>query len=143
LAIVIFDLDGTLCDISHRRPLVEGKNKDWDEFYKQCVKDSPKHEVIKMFKLLQSDMHTMVIFSGRSDVVRKETYQWLRKNEIRPDILIMREDGDFTPDDKLKKKWLQIINKSDILCVFDDRDRIVKMWREEGLTCFQVADGNF
>ncbi len=51
-----------------------------------------------IFKLLQADMNTMVIFSGRSDIVRKETYQWLRKHDIRPDILIMREDGDFTPD---------------------------------------------
>ena len=143
MAIVIFDLDGTLCDISHRRSLVEGGNKDWEQFYKQCINDSPKIEVIKIFKLLQADMNTMVIFSGRSDIVRKETYQWLRKHDIRPDILIMREDGDFTPDDKLKNKWLKIINKSDILCVFDDRDRIVKMWREEGLTCFQVADGDF
>lgn len=143
MAIVIFDLDGTLCDITHRRPLVEGQEKNWGEFYRQCVNDIPKPPVIKIFHLLQSAGNTMVIFSGRSDVVRKETYQWLRKNDIKPDILIMREDGDFTPDDKLKQKWLKIINKSDILCVFDDRDRIVKMWRGEGLTCFQVADGNF
>lgn len=143
MGIVIFDLDGTLCDIKHRRVFVENGNKDWDSFYKHCVNDLPKPQIIKIFNLLQSDGNTMVIFSGRSDVVRKETYQWLRKHSIKPDILIMREDGDYTPDDELKRKWLNIINKSDIVCVFDDRNRVVNMWREEGLTCLQVANGDF
>jgi len=53
----------------------------------------------------------------------------------------------FMPDDKLKKKWLDDIfpgdKKDSILCVFDDRDKVVKMWRDNGLSCFQVADGNF
>ena len=26
---------------------------------------------------------------------------------------------------------------------FDDRDRVVAMWREEGVPCFQVAPGDF
>ena len=39
---VIFDLDGTLADIRHRRPLVENGNNNWDEFFKQCVNDIPK-----------------------------------------------------------------------------------------------------
>ena len=143
MGIVIFDLDGTLADIKHRRHFVEGDNNDWDSFYKECVNDSPKPQTIDMFNLLQSAGHTMVICSGRSDVVRKETYQWLRKNNIKPDILFMREDGDFTADDRLKKNWLKVMNKSDIYCVFDDRDRVVKMWRKEGLTCLQVDEGNF
>ena len=54
----------------------------------------------------------------------------------------------FMPDDKLKKVWLDEVfpgdsKKLDIECVFDDRDKVVKMWREEGLTCMQVAPGNF
>ena len=49
------------------------------------------------------------------------------------------------PDDELKKRWLDQLftNTEDILCVFDDRDKVVKMWRDSGLTCFQVAEGNF
>ena len=51
------------------------------------------------------------------------------------------------PDDKLKKGWLDDIfpgkDKDRILCVFDDRDKVVKMWRDSGLTCMQVAPGNF
>ena len=51
------------------------------------------------------------------------------------------------PDDKLKKEWLDELfpfpNALDIVCVFDDRDKVVKMWRDNGLTCMQVAPGNF
>jgi len=62
-----------------------------------------------------------------------------------PDILRMRKNGDYTPDDVLKKAWLDELfpDKGYILCVFDDRDKVVNMWRREGLTCFQVAPGNF
>ena len=49
------------------------------------------------------------------------------------------------PDDELKKRWLDQLftNTDDVHCVFDDRDKVVKMWRDNGLTCFQVAPGNF
>ena len=31
----------------------------------------------------------------------------------------------------------------DVFCVVDDRQKVVDMWRENGLTCFQVAPGDF
>lgn len=141
--IVIFDLDGTLANIEHRKHLIEREEPQWDDFYKACVNDSPNETVIKMFNLLRDNGNVMVIFSGRGDVVRKETYQWLRKHGVQPDVLLMRPEGDFTPDNELKRNWLKILNKKDVACVFDDRDKVVKMWRDEGLTCFQVAEGNF
>ena len=87
----------------------------------------------------------MVIFSGRDNISEKETIKWLRSHGVEPDMLRMREHDDFTPDDVLKKSWLDEVfpDKSQVLCVFDDRDKVVNMWRREGLTCFQVAPGNF
>ena len=65
-------------------------------------------------------------------------------------ILKMRPTGHpfkWMPDDKLKKHWLDLLfegeKKNDILCVFDDREKVVKMWRENGVDCFQVAEGKF
>ena len=53
--------------------------------------------------------------------------------------------GSFTPDDVLKKEWLdqETAAGHEVMCVFDDRDKVVKMWRENGISCFQVAEGNF
>ena len=48
------------------------------------------------------------------------------------------------PDEKLKLQWLNEMDwKDDVVAVFDDRDKVVNMWRENGLTCMQVAYGNF
>ena len=51
------------------------------------------------------------------------------------------------PDDELKQHWLDTLfpddKKNGILCVFDDRQKVVDMWRRNGVTCFQVDDGNF
>ena len=146
MSIVIFDLDGTLALIEHRRHFVEDGNKQWKEFFEACVDDRVNTPVAEIWQSLEDKGHEMWIFSGRSDAVEDETRKWLLDSYIWPDRLMMRKAGDHQPDDKLKQGWLDSLNeqeRADILCVFDDRDRIVKMWRDNGITCLQVAEGNF
>lgn len=152
----IFDLDGTLALIDHRRHFVEDKNnQDWDSFYKACVDDKPNQAIINIFNSLYlatdgygEDLADIKIFSGRSDIVRKETEDWLEtlteyteKCELK-----MRKHGDYTPDQILKKQWYEELPKSDkdrLQCVFDDRQKVVDMWRSLGITVCQVAEGKF
>lgn len=162
--IIIFDLDGTLALIDHRRHLVEKRmlqdvngfifadpnwKPDWDKFYDLCDEDSPNIPVIEVYNGFYTSPHTdwiIYIFSGRSETVRGKTTEWLNYNNvfIPEEHLLMRPDKDFTPDEELKKKWLQQIGGPDkVFCVFDDRDKVVAMWRSLGITCFQVAPGNF
>jgi len=141
--IVIFDLDGTLADIEHRRHLVSDGRHEWDKFYEECNNDTPVEAVVRMAQVLRHFFYRIVIFSGRSEVVRGKTEYWLHRNEVEYDELRMRPDKDYTPDDQLKEAWLSEINKEEILCVFDDRQKVVDMWRRNGIRCFQVADGNF
>jgi len=144
--IVIFDLDGTLALIDHRRHLVENRqasNDDWRTFFAACIDDEPNVPVITILQSLKYQGFEIIIFSGRSDEVRPQTENWLQKHNIPYDRLVMRKEGDHRPDEKLKRNWLKGMDKSKILCVFDDRDKVVRMWREEGLTCFQVAPGDF
>jgi len=142
--IVIFDLDGTLADIKHRRHYVENGNHNWDKFYETCVNDTPNMPIVEICRRLKGSGLEIAIFSGRSDVVKKETEDWLSNNHIEYDFLYMRPQGDYTSDHILKKKWLDEFEKKRmIMCVFDDRDRIVNMWRNEGYVCLQVAEGDF
>ena len=144
--IVIFDLDGTLALIQHRRHFVEGDKKDWPAFFKACVDDTPYDAVIDAYNALRDQDHTMWIYSGRSDEVEDETLWWLYSNNIEFAKLRMRPAGDHQPDEKLKMSWLKKdfpIDYKNLLCVFEDRDRMVKMWRDEGIACFQVAPGDF
>ena len=57
----------------------------------------------------------------------------------------MRQNSDRRPDDVIKAEIYETCIEPyyNVLYVFDDRDRVVKMWREKGLTCLQVAEGNF
>ena len=171
----IFDLDGTLADIEHRRRYVRwphedcsdcgGKNSrncvmcadldgdfkpDWPGFFKACVEDVPMKNVIRLMHSLIDDGNDVWIWSGRSDEVKTETEEWLHSwtffySQI-PAVLKMRQQGDHQPDDKLKYGWYMTMNQHDkdrLVMTFDDRDRMVEMWRKRGLTCLQVAPGDF
>lgn len=149
----IFDLDGTLAIIGHRRHFVERerKHQDWKSFYAACVDDEPNMPVIIVMEALRINADIW-IFSGRSDEVRAQTVKWLAEHtsfmahELDGPMLTMRAAGDRTPDDALKRRWLAGMLPEDrnrLQAAFDDRDRIVKMYRDAGITCFQVAHGDF
>ena len=149
---VIFDLDGTLALIDERRKISTRENGklDWNIFFdpSNIELDKPNWPVIEMAKMLKKQGHSIVIFSGRSKATKDATRDWLNKYEVPHDVIKMRPTGNgfqFMPDDQLKQKWLGDLfpDKNSILCVFDDRDKVVKMWRDNGLTCMQVAQGNF
>ena len=59
----------------------------------------------------------------------------------------MRGKGDYTPDEVLKLKWYNTFLSTDerdrLVCIFDDRDKVVKMWRGLGVTCLQGNYGDF
>lgn len=147
--IVIADLDGTIALCDHRRHFVEGPKKDWDSFFKECVNDTPNNPVISTLRALAESYYTIIIVSGRSADVRTQTEIWLHTHSVPYNKLYMRPEKDYTPDDVLKFKMLQDIKKDlnfadeNILCFFDDRQKVVDMWRRNGFTCFQVAAGNF
>lgn len=150
--IYIFDLDGTLALIGHRRHHVTLPNKNWSAFFEACVDDEPNVPVIHCLESLRRTAQVL-IFSGRSDVVRDQTVAWLVNHTsffaselIAGGDLKMRSAGDNTPDEVLKRRWLYempLQARNRISAVFDDRDKVVSMWRAEGIACFQVAEGNF
>jgi hypothetical protein len=147
--LVIFDLDGTLALTEHRSHLVQGPRKDWRAFFAACVDDEPNIPVIEALRAHRAAGHSLMIVSGRSDEVRMQTHAWLFKHVFPGETVcfapILRKEGDFTPDDELKRRWLcdGTIDRSRVLCAYDDRDKVVAMWRAEGIPCFQVAPGAF
>lgn len=142
----IFDLDGTLASIDHRRHLVESTPKRWREFYAACSADTPNQPVVRTALGLYLAGAEVWVWSGRSDEVRLETEEWLRAHLPQHTALRMREARDHQPDVKLKRSWLEEMDPVDrgrLVAVFDDRSSVVTMWREQGVTCFQVAPGDF
>jgi len=145
--IVIFDLDGTLALIDNRRDIsmVNGK-RDWDIFFdpKNIDMDLPNQPVIDMANILSNQGYIIFILSGRSDITRDTTIDWLDKYGVPYDDLVMRpKKHHFMPDNDLKQMWLDDIGVDNVAMVFDDRQQVVDMWRSNGLQVFQVADGDF
>ena len=145
--IVIFDLDGTLALIDKRRDIsTDDKGKmDWSKFFDPDMidLDAPNTPVIQMTKLLSMD-YRIWILSGRSDVTQQATIDWLAKYDVHYDHLVMRPQNHlYMPDNQLKQIWLDSIGKDNVAMVFDVRQQVVDMWRQNGLTTFQVADGDF
>lgn len=142
---IVFDLDGTIALIEHRLHHIDGKKKDWHAFFAACTKDLPNAPIIEVLRALHQRGHEIWIASGRSDEVREETVQWLAQHDIPFDHLVMRRAGDRRADDIVKREWLVNgpLPRERIMMVFDDRDKVVAMWRRHGLTCLQVAPGDF
>ena len=146
--IVIFDLDGTLALIDKRRDISTKDNGkiDWDKFFDPGLidLDLPNQPVIDVANVLNKQGFEIWILSGRSDVTWQATLDWLDRYNVTFTQLIMRPQEDlFLPDNKLKQKWLDWIGVDNVAMVFDDRQQVVDMWRQNGLTCFQVAKGDF
>ena len=149
----IFDLDGTLALIDHRRPILKDTSltldQRWRKFFAACVDDVPNRAVLETMWLLRRDSDTW-IWSGRSDEVKTETLDWLSEvlhfSDVDAYPLRMRPAGNIRPDVELKMQWLAEMPPGDrerLVAVFDDRSSVVQAWRGAGITCFQVADGNF
>ena len=139
---VVFDLDGTLANTDHRAHLVDralGK-PDWRAFYAACDQDAAHWHIIHVLTALVEGGHRVEIWSGRSDEVRDKTEAWLSAHGLDAVPIRMRREHDYTPDDVLKHTWLAD-GRPDL--IFDDRSKVVAMWRAEGIPCCQVAPGDF
>ena len=174
---IIFDLDGTLADCSHRQHFVmrpkgskhiftdsiphgngcilkgdifleDGKKwvPRWDKFYEACDMDIPINPTIDILQELLFSDRELVIWSGRCESVREKTNQWLHEQIYKyfePEYwghipVRMRPIGDYTPDDELKERWLdeELAQGAEIEFVFDDRPKVVKMWRKRSIFVF-------
>lgn len=132
--VICVDIDGTLAHMTDRSPYDYSKvNTD--------VVDKTIRGIVNMYSL---DMGVIVV-SGRKDECRKETELWLRENKIYFNQLHMRKTEDNRADYIVKKELYEehIKGKYNVLFVLDDRDQVVRMWREEGLKCLQVQEGAF
>ena len=134
--VVLCDIDGTL---AHH----EGNRSPYD--YSKVMGDQPNLPVKWLVEVIGAE-HDVIFMSGRDALCRADTEQWLTdKLGFCSPIVYMRADDDKRPDNVVKAELFDtnIRGRYNVRFVLDDRDRVVKMWREMGLTCLQVAPGNF
>jgi predicted kinase len=133
---IIVDIDGTLAHM-------DGKRSPYD--YTKVLEDRCDKIIRKIIDVYHGIGYKIIIVSGRKDECKEETKKWLDYNVINYDILHMRKTEDSRTDYIVKKEIYEehIQNIFNIEFVLDDRDQVVNMWREQGLKCLQVQEGNF
>lgn len=140
---IIVDLDGTLANVEHRIHHVRGAGKkNWKKFFEEMSKD----EHMEWCRFLTNNLPTTVILlTGRPADYENVTREWLKAKEVKYDILLMRSSGDFRPDTVVKKEIYEARVKDffDILFVVEDREAVVKMWRDLGLVCLQCQEESY
>lgn len=132
---IIVDIDGTIATHAQRG------HHDYDA----VSGDSPVPNIIDLVSLL-SGYFEVIYVSGRPDKCRQDTIEWIRRHRLPyPQLFYMRTTGDYRADDIVKRELYDahIADDFDVKYVLDDRNRVVKMWRDLGLTVLQVAEGDF
>ena len=145
--VYVVDIDGTLALIEHRRVWVKSNPKNWPAFERAIPFDDPNVPIINLFNMIvERDDTIVVICSGRSEDTREMTETWLEKYDIRGHVeLLMRPSKDYSADYLVKGKMIDYIQETygDIMFSIDDRDQVVKEFRNRGITCLQCAPGDF
>lgn len=144
----LFDVDGTLANNDHRKHHLEKTPKDWDAFFAGAHADPPHKHIVGLAHILMT-IKPVLFATGRVEADRVATARWLLHHGLfagrEPKRLYMRADGDHRPDHEIKLEMLAEIraNGFEPIMVFEDRNSVVKMWREAGIPCAQVAEGDF
>jgi hypothetical protein len=146
---VILDLDGTVADCSHRVHLAQAKQ--WDEFHSLIPEDQVIVNVADTIMALWRCKYEIVVATGRPEKYRDITRAWLKATNIGTCIksILMRPDHDWSPDHEVKLREIEKFFGSkeatleNVLCCFEDRDKVAEAMRNYGLTVFQVAQGTY
>ena len=146
---IIVDIDGTLSKVGERLKYLQQEPKDWDSFYADCFDDEPIEEVCNLVKDLYENLNDIVFCTGRRESCKDATKKWLHKHlgfkVATGSLLLMRKNDDHRHDTEVKPELLTNvgIELNSIAFVLEDRNSMVKKWRELGLICLQVAEGDF
>jgi phosphoglycolate phosphatase-like HAD superfamily hydrolase len=143
--VIVFDIDGTLANIEHRRSFVATKPKNWKAFNAGIPNDTPHEDIVDLVHLFWDAGHRVVLCSGRGEESREVTEKQMMAFGVPYHRLFMRPAGDHRPDDIIKVELLQQIRKDwgNPTYWFDDRTRVVNAIRAEGVRVLQVAPGDF
>lgn len=141
---VIFDIDGTISDCTHRLHHIQKEKPDWDAFHEECGKDEPIYPIIRLVNIMYSMGFKIIFCTGRMITNIEKTQAWINFHNIPCHQIFMREKDDYRSDYVIKQEMLDdILKEHEVHFAYEDRDRVVKMYRENNITCLQVKEGDY
>ena len=143
--VYVFDLDGCLCDCSHRLHHIKKNPKDWKAFFAEAMHDLPIEPVCALARDLDR-VGTIIFASGRSDECREASRYWIEAHiGIDNPTLYMRKAGDHRDDPIVKLEMLAQMRRDGFepRVWVDDRSRVVSALRGAGVRVLQCDVGDF
>lgn len=136
---VIFDMDGTLCDVEPIRHYVTGERRNFDRFHRASLWCGPNDSALSMTMALPGGVATVIV-TARDARYERETRDWLAKYEITYDALYMRPWGDGRRDSVVKEEILAQIRRDGFVPILavDDRDDIIAVWESNGIPTIKI-----
>lgn len=141
---VIFDMDGVLSDAVGRQHLLDRPWRDWDAFFEACGEDPLIDEVATLLHHLDSRLH-VVLLTARPIRVQRQTLDWLARNDLRWDLLIMRDYGDYQVARDFKRRTVHEMRAVGLRATlaFEDDRRNVEMFHREQVPCVYIHSGYY
>ena len=141
---VVFDMDGVLSDASRRQHFLDWPRRDWEAFFAACGDDALIDEVARLLDVLDDDLR-IVLLTARPLRVRTQTLAWLDRYELRWDLLIMRDHGDYSASREFKLDAVDDLRAwgFDLRLAFEDDRRNVQMFHTQGVPCIYIHSGYY
>ena len=139
---VVFDLDGVLSDATRRQHYLEWPRRDWETFFAECGEDELIAEVARVLECLDDGLR-IVLLTARPIRVQAQTLAWLQRYELRWDLLVMRDWGDYMAAPSFKRLTVHELRDYgfELRLAFEDDQRNVDMFHDEGVPCVYIHSG--
>jgi hypothetical protein len=141
---IVFDMDGVLSDAAGRQHFLEWPDPDWEAFFEACGDDQLIDEVARLLDVIAPE-HRIVLLTARPLRVRPQTLAWLKRYELRWDLLVMRDYGDYGAARDFKRRSIAELRGIglDLQLAFEDDRRNYLMFHQEGVPCVYIHSGYY
>lgn len=135
---IILDLDNCIANDGWRIPHIHWDTQDpvkrYHDYHSLAPWDNVGNE-----DLWTDQPHAIIILTSRPETWRVQTEEWLRRNEIKHEVLLMRAENEYDPSWVVKQN--QVLDlmmlgykiPQDIIAAFDDRPEVVAMYKSIGI----------
>lgn len=146
---VIFDVDGTLCDVRsvrhHVQVTPEQRYKDFRAFHDAAASCPPHEWVAEAARQAEAAGLAVLVVTARMAQWMEQTVWWLLLNDVPFKQLYMRRNGDSRRDFEVKREILSLIRADGFNPVhaYDDNPNVLQLWTREGIPTTVVPGWDF
>ena len=132
---VVIDIDSTMCFNTTKRPWYGPGSGE------AMINDTENPGVCDIVLTLSRE-YPIIVATGRDTSQEDVTKKWLYYRGITPTECYFRTEGDYRKGVEVKREQIEkILEKYNVLAIFEDCEPIVQMYRDMGLTVLQPNKG--